>query len=263
MSPRAIDMTLIVVCMTAALVSALTLFSGFGLGTLLMPVAALFFPIEIAIAMTAMVHLANNLFKLGLLGKQADKSVLITFGVPAVFAAFAGATLLAVLKTLPPIYRYGVLGQQFQISPLKLVIGLLIATFVLAELSERFSRFSLDRQWLSLGGAISGFFGGLSGHQGAFRSMFLIKSGLGKEAFIATGIVIAVMVDVARMLVYGTIFIPHSDVPWGLVGAASLSAFAGAYIGTRVLKKVTLHAVRICVSALLMLVAIGLILGLL
>jgi hypothetical protein len=39
------------------LASALTLFSGFGLGTLLMPVVALFFPLDLAIAMTAMVHL--------------------------------------------------------------------------------------------------------------------------------------------------------------------------------------------------------------
>lgn len=57
----------VVLCLTALLVSGLTLFSGFGLGTLLMPAFAIFFPIEIAVAMTAFVHLANNLFKLGLL----------------------------------------------------------------------------------------------------------------------------------------------------------------------------------------------------
>ena len=49
--------------MAAALaVAALTLFSGFGIGTLLMPVFAIFFPIEAAVAMTAVVHLSNNLF---------------------------------------------------------------------------------------------------------------------------------------------------------------------------------------------------------
>jgi hypothetical protein len=61
-------MELFIVCIAALLASALTLSSGFGLGTLLMPVVALFFPLELAIAMTAMVHLANNLFKIGLLG---------------------------------------------------------------------------------------------------------------------------------------------------------------------------------------------------
>jgi len=40
------------------------LLSGFGLGTLLLPVFALFFPLPVAIAATALVHLANNFFKL-------------------------------------------------------------------------------------------------------------------------------------------------------------------------------------------------------
>jgi len=37
-------------------VSGLTLFSGFGLGTLLMPTFVLFFPIEVAVAATAIVY---------------------------------------------------------------------------------------------------------------------------------------------------------------------------------------------------------------
>ncbi|OGA86871.1 MAG: hypothetical protein A2Z90_01050 [Burkholderiales bacterium GWA2_64_37] len=50
----------------------LTLFSGFGLGTVLVPVFALFFPVPLAIAATAAVHFANNIFKFGLMAKQAD-----------------------------------------------------------------------------------------------------------------------------------------------------------------------------------------------
>lgn len=65
-------MVYLIICAVALVVSALTLFSGFGLGTLLMPAFAIFFPIEIAIATTAIVHLANNIFKLVLVGKMAD-----------------------------------------------------------------------------------------------------------------------------------------------------------------------------------------------
>ena len=61
-------MEYIVVCLAALLASALTLFSGFGLGTLLMPVVAIFFPLNLAIAITAIVHLLNNLFKFALVG---------------------------------------------------------------------------------------------------------------------------------------------------------------------------------------------------
>ncbi len=56
-------MDYVVICGAAVIVAALTLFSGFGLGTILMPAFALFFPIEVAVAATAVVHLANNLFK--------------------------------------------------------------------------------------------------------------------------------------------------------------------------------------------------------
>jgi len=46
--------------MAAVIASALTLFSGLGPGALLMPVLALFFPIEAAIAPTAIVHWDNT-----------------------------------------------------------------------------------------------------------------------------------------------------------------------------------------------------------
>lgn len=39
----------------------------FGLGTILMQVVAIFFAVTVAVAMTAFVHLLNNLFKLALL----------------------------------------------------------------------------------------------------------------------------------------------------------------------------------------------------
>ena len=39
-------------CLVALLVAGLTLFSDFGLGTLLMPAFALFFPVPVAVAAT-------------------------------------------------------------------------------------------------------------------------------------------------------------------------------------------------------------------
>ncbi len=228
-----------------------------------MPVIAIFFPLEVAIAITAMVHLANNLFKLALTGHHADRLILLKFVLAAVIAAFIGTALLNWLGAVPPVFQYTAFGRDLVVSPLKLVVGILIVFFVSLELSERFSKLELDRKWLPLGGAVSGFFGGLSGHQGAFRNMFLLKTGIGKETFVATGIVLAVMVDMTRMVVYGAWASAYSeDMHWGLVVVACISAFLGAYIGARVLKKVTIRAVQISVSSLLVLVSIGLITGL-
>ncbi|WP_206054762.1 hypothetical protein [Nitrosococcus wardiae] len=63
-------MTAIIIA--AFLASLLTLFSGFGLGTLLMPVVAIFFPVTVAVALTAFVYLLNNLFKLAVLWRTVN-----------------------------------------------------------------------------------------------------------------------------------------------------------------------------------------------
>ena len=257
-------MELFWVSLAALLASCLTFFSGFGLGTLLMPVVALFLPVEVAIAVTAIVHLANNLFKLALVGKKADCSVVWRFGAPAVLAALLGAWLLNMLSGLPTLFEYQWLGREFAVSVVKFIIGVLILAFVWLELSPRFAKMSFDARYLPLGGALSGFFGGLSGHQGAFRSMFLLKSGLDSQRFIATGVVLAVLVDVARMLVYGWSFSANTaNVQWTMVLSASFSAFVGAYLGAKLLHKVTLRTIQRLVSVLLVLIGLGLVTGLL
>src|SRR3546814_10115079 len=72
-----------IVVVAAFLASGLTLYSGFGLGTVLLPVFAIFFPAEAALAAVAVVHLLNNLFKGVLVGKSAHWPTILRFGLPA------------------------------------------------------------------------------------------------------------------------------------------------------------------------------------
>lgn len=247
------------------LASGLTLFSGFGLGTILVPVFALFFPLPLAIAATAIIHFANNIFKLGLMVRQANWRVVTKFSVPAAATAMLGAWLLTLFDQVPPIMSYTVAGATFEITPLKLVIGSLIVLFALAELSKKFQEMALPSRWLPLGGAISGFFGGLSGNQGALRTPFLLKAGLSKDAFIATGVVSAVIVDIARLIVYGSGFLAdHLAQSTDLaipIAVATIAAFAGAFLGKRILGKVTYRAVQITVAVAMLLIGFGLIAG--
>ncbi|MFQ3322980.1 MAG: putative membrane protein YfcA [Pseudomonadales bacterium] len=255
-------MDIVTISLVALVASTLTLFSGFGLGTLLMPVVAIFFPLDIAIMITAIVHLANNLFKAALLGKDANLGVLLRFGGPAIIAALVGATLLSQLSIGTPIFQYSAFSNNFSIVPVKLVIGTLILVFVFLELSPLLAELKLDKKYLPLGGIISGFFGGLSGHQGALRSMFLIKAGLSKEQFIATGVMLAIMVDVSRMTIYGwDIVQTNTAIAWPPVICATVAAFTGAYFGKKLITKVTIRSIQILVSILLSLAAAGLILG--
>jgi uncharacterized membrane protein YfcA len=250
-----------VICLIALVVSALTLFSGFGLGTVLMPAFALFFPLPVAIAATAVVHLANNIFKAGLVGKNADWGVVVRFALPGAAAALCGAALLNWFAAAMPLAAYTLGGRAFELTVLKLVIGILIVFFALVELLPCFNRLTFDRKYLALGGVLSGFFGGLSGNQGALRSAFLLKAGLDKEAFIGTGTVAAVIVDAARLIVYGIGFysLHFSGVReiQGLVLAATAAAFLGAFIGARLMKKITLRTVQVLVGAMLMLVGLA------
>ena len=206
-------MEYLIIILVAFGAAMLTFFSGFGLGTILMPVFALFFPVEIAIAITAIVHLANNLFKASLVWKFINLKVVAWFTIPAAIAALAGALLLNKLSVQAELFSYYLGGHQMQVTTLKLVISILLAVFAIMEIDRRFEKITLRKGFLPLGGTLSGFFGGLSGHQGALRSMFLLRAGLNKEGFIATGIAAAIVIDISRLSVYGTSFLPGISKP--------------------------------------------------
>jgi uncharacterized membrane protein YfcA len=256
-------MDIIIISLAAFLTAILTFFSGFGLGTLLAPVFALFFPIDIAIALTGVVHFSNNLFKIALVGKNTNKAVLLRFGIPAILASFFGAWLLLKITVLPSLFQYEMWGNVYEVTPVKLTIALILIVFSILEVSPSFQKVQFGKDKLMLGGVLSGFFGGLSGIQGAIRSAFLIKSGLTKEAYIATGVVIACLVDFTRLSVYASRFTAsnlHENLI--LLFTATGSAILGAFIGSKLLKKITLRFIQLLVAAMLFVISIALGLGL-
>jgi len=217
------------ICAVALVASGLTFFTGFGLGTLLLPAFAVFFPAEIAVALTAVVHFLNSLFKLALVGRRADLRVAARFGLPAVAAAFVGARLLAWLSDLRPLAEYDLAGRRCVVTPVEAAIAPLVLAFAALELWPRFRRLAVPLRHLWAGGLVTGFFGGLSGHQGAFRSGFLLRAGLSKESFIATGVAIAALVDATRLAVYAERFL----VAEALRNGPLLLAAAGAALPER------------------------------
>jgi len=248
---------ILIICAAAAATSCLTFFSGFGLGTLLMPVFLLFFPLETAIALTAVVHFLNNVLKFFLMAKEIHWRVALSFGLPAFLAAFAGARALFKLEEFDPVFVYTLMGKEFQVLPVKLVIAAVMVLFLVLETLPLFKKVSFSPKVLPAGGVVSGFFGGLSGHQGALRTMFLLKCGLSKEAFIATGVVIAFFVDVSRLSVYwGRLAGSNYQDYAAVMAAAVASAFAGILIGKRLLKKMTLAVVERVIAVMLFVIAV-------
>jgi uncharacterized protein len=254
----------IIVSLAAIAVAALTLFSGFGLGTLLLPVMALFFSVEIAVAATAIVHLVNNIFKGFLVGRHAKIRVLLRFAIPAVIAAFPGALLLTTLAGRPEWFEWTARGRSFSVEPVNFIIAILMVIFALIEIIPQFEKINISTKWLPLGGILSGFFGGISGHQGALRSAFLSKAGLTRDEFIGTSVMSAIMVDIARLAVYGvTFYAAKTDLfaeekTAGILITATLAAFLGSFIGARLVKKITMRQIQIIIGVMLLLLAVAL-----
>ncbi len=248
-------------------VAALTLYSGFGLGTLLLPALALFYPAHIAVGATALVHFLNNLLKLALVGKHTDKQIFWRFAIPAVPCAFLGAALLEWLASGHAIATYELFGHPFSVTAVGLLVGGLVLVFAALELTGALKQRAFPPRLIPLGGALSGFFGGLSGHQGALRSLVLLRSGLSKEAYIGTGTAASALVDVTRLAVYGFALFGAWDVSTGeqplrpLV-VAIVFALLGTVLGTRLIGKITLDTLHRIVGVLLLLAGIAIVMGL-
>ena len=75
---------------------------------------------------------------------------------------------------------------------------------------------------------------------------------------------IACLIDFSRLAIYSTSLARESQsLNYGILAAAVLAAFAGAALGNRHLKKMTMPGIQRIVAVMLVAVAVGLISGLL
>jgi uncharacterized protein len=253
---------IVFICAVAFFASILTFYSGFGLGTLLSAALFLFFDVKTALFITAIVHLLNNLFKILLVAPKIDWATVIKFGIPSVIGAFIGSLLLKQSLVLPIIHSYDFLARNCTITYVKILMAIVMLFFTFFEINPAFKRIDFDKIGMYLGGLISGFFGGLSGHQGALRSIFLVKANLSKEDFIASGVAIACLVDFTRLPMYldNNLWAVLNENK-GLITSATLAAFVGAFVGSKLIKKVTIATIQAIVSYLIIFIAILLFIG--
>lgn len=93
------------------------------------------------------------------------------------------------------------------------------------------------------------------------------RFGLDPARFIATGVLIAILIDVSRLPTYAAgLRAAHQGLGghgWALVGVGTLCAFAGAFLGVRYLKKATIGVIRSIVAAVMLLVGSAVLAGVL
>ena len=251
----------ILICLVSFGASILTFFSGFGLGTLLLPVFCLFMPVELAVLSTALVHVLNNVLKFVLTREMIDKKVLFSFGLSAVLAAFIGAMLQDALGSGGVAYNLVLFEKLYRVEFLSLVVGILMLLFAVLDFIPWSKNFSFGKRHFVLGGFLSGFFGGLSGHQGALRAAFLAKSNLSAEVFISTSVCLSLLIDMVRIPIYFTSDQGSVAQYWQTILLACMCAFLGSFFGKKLFTKKKVMNVRYTVAVLLFAMGTGMILG--
>ncbi len=241
--------------------SILTFFSGFGLGTLLLPVFSLFMPVELAVLATAIVHILNNALKFVLIRNFIDKAVLLSFGISAVIGAFFGAMIQKKIGGSHILYELELLDTTNRVELLSFVIGILMLVFAVLDLIPILKKISFGKGQFTIGGFLSGFFGGLSGHQGALRAAFLAKSNLKAEVFISTSVCLSLLIDATRIPVYLSSNIRFQD-HWLMIAPACIFAFLGSYFGKKLFTKKKVQNIRVFVAVFLFLMGSAMVVGL-
>ena len=177
---------LLLVAIGSFLAAALTVPAGFGLSTILTPLVLLLMGPHEAVAVVAVVHGAHNAGKFAALRESVDFEAFRRYGVWLVLGAILGAAL----------------QNEVPQKPLLALIGAFLVSLPLISMSEGWTGYRIPEANDSLGGFGSGFMGGLTGHQGALRAMFLTRRLPDKMTYAATASVLALCVDLSRVPVY-------------------------------------------------------------
>jgi hypothetical protein len=221
-------------------VSTFALLTGFGVGSVLTPTFTLFYDVKTAVFLVSIVHLANNILKLGLFLRHIEKNILIRFGMVSVLGAIVGSFL------------QGYAANDW----VRVALALFLVVSGASEFIPKSSLVRIPRRLDFLGGFFSGLMGGLIGNQGAIRSAYLLNYNLSKETFIATATSIAILIDLSRIPVY--IYQQAEQLRGAAQPLVLITgvAFAGTLAGRELLKKISLERFRKFVSAFL--IAFGL-----
>ncbi len=230
----------VIVGILAFLAGATSAVAGFGIGSILTPLLALAIGAKLAVAAAAIPHLIGNSVRLWTLRCSVDKEVLKTFGLMSAIGAVAGALLHAVAAA----------------PAVKLAMAVILIVAGALGVVGLMDRLRMGRHGAHAAGAISGFLGGLVGNQGGIRAAAMLALNVRKEAFVATAVAIALVVDGARMPVYAFSVGRQLLGLWPIVGTACAGVLLGTLSGKQLLGWIPEAIFRRMVSALLM--ALGL-----
>jgi uncharacterized membrane protein YfcA len=237
---------LIVVGVTALVGGSVAAISGFGIGSILTPIVALYTGTKLAVPLVSIPHFVGTGLRLWLLRAHIDRRVLFGFGLASAVGALVGALLHAVLASV-------------LLTVVLAALLILAGSVGMSGASERI-RFGGAGAWVA--GGVSGLLGGLVGHQGGIRAGAMLGMEVKKEAFVATATAIALGVDIARLPVYAATHGAEMLSFWQVIAVGTFGVVVGTIAGGRSLRLLPEPLFRVLVSALLVALGIYLLLQL-
>lgn len=237
-------MNVVYIALLTVFANAVGVLSGFGIGTIMMPLLALFLPFHQTILLVAIIHWFHNIWKIIFFHHGFDKKLFLCFGLPSVVTTFIGASL--VTETTDMLTSF--LGVA------------LIAYVIFLYLKPRFE-LPQTTTYGVLGGAISGFTAGIIGIRGAIRSAFLSAYDLPKATYLATTGAISFLVDTVRIATYygweGIVLEPSLTRGLFIIIPAT---FIGSKVAQLFVDKIPQQQFRYVIALFLLLVGIRLLL---
>lgn len=219
--------------------------TGFGISTVMVPVVLLFLPLAETLLLVGVIHWFGDIWKMYFFKKGVDWGLLIFFGVPGIAMAYIGASLVLQLPEQ--------LVSQF--------LGAILIAYVIFLLLRPSFKIKKTPLIASLGGAGSGFLGGLTGvGGGALRAVVLTAFNVPKSTYIFTSGLLGAVIDASRIATYylgGTRI--NGILTLGLILFIPAS-FVGALVAKRIVNKIPQQKFKVVVSVFLFVIGVKLLL---
>jgi len=215
--------------------------TGFGISTIMVPVVLLFLPFPETLLLVGVIHWFGDIWKMYFFKHGFDVKLLLSFAIPGIFLAYVGATMAL---SLPEVF-------------LSRFVGVILLSYVLYLFFK--PEFKLKDNFLtaSLGGAGSGFLGGISGvGGGALRAVVLTAFNLEKSNYIFISGLTGFAIDASRITTYflgGTRINENLTLGFLLFIPAS---FFGAWVAKKVVNKIPQARFRTIISIFLLIIGL-------
>src|SRR5687768_8800394 len=235
---------LLVVC-AGVFGGAVASIAGFGIGSLLTPAIALTTGTKLAVAVVSVPHAIGTSIRFWRLRHHIDWSLVRSFGATSAAGGLTGALL----------------NTWATSRALELVFGSLLILAGASQVTGFAKRWRLRGGLAWLGGALSGFFGGLVGNQGGIRTAAMLGFEVDKRQFVATTTAVALLIDLARVPIYVVTETAAIADMWPMLVVATIGVVIGTLFGERLLARVPEQRFRIVVGTLLLALGVSFLIG--